>query len=76
MTTIYTDGNGTYYQPGDVNAQDGTKTDVNVRSQALYTTQAMMTATIPGAWTVAPNLSDIGGGVWWNGHLVDPQFAQ
>lgn len=73
---IYTDGNGTYYQPGDVNAQDGTRTDVNVRSRALYTTVAMPTASIPGTWALASNITDIGGGVWLpNGTLVDPSFA-
>jgi len=69
----YTDGNGNYFMPGDVN--DGNTGVLVTRSenQGAHTTEWMPTASLPlPGWTVAPNLTDVGGGVWVNGVLVDP----
>ena len=80
MANIYTDGAGNYYAPGNITVGNPSNTDVNVRSQACYTTVSMPTATLTsnlaGIWSVAPNLTDIGGGVWVNGALQDPSWVQ
>lgn len=72
----YTDGNGKYFAPGSLLTGDSTNQIVNIRTVDLYTSQTMsvndIQLLVKSGWIVAPNLTDIGGGVWVNGSLVDP----
>ena len=78
--TNYTDGTGKYYGPGSLITGDPSHQIVNVRSVSEYTSVTMpvatVTANIGSVWSVVPNLTDLGGGVWSNGLLVDPQQVQ
>ena len=72
---VYTDGAGNYFQPNGVTAAAPTMTQVGVTGigQGRGSTPMLTTSLPLPGWTIAPNLSDIGGGVWVNGLLVDPQ---
>jgi len=76
MANIYTDGAGNYYAPGNITVGNPSNQDVNLRCMAFYTTVSLPVSTVEsnlgGAWSVAPGLTDIGGGVWVNGVLQDP----
>lgn len=73
MSIVYTDGNGSYYQIGNPVTGNPATTEVDVRNSNAYTTQQLDSSSLPeSTWTIAPNLTDIGGGVWTNGLLVDP----
>jgi hypothetical protein len=71
MNPIYTDGAGNYYQLQATNA-DGTLV-VNQRNpDGFQTLNSQPAGFVPGAFAVAPGLTDLGGGVWVAGALVDP----
>jgi hypothetical protein len=77
MAVCYTDGNGNYFSiQGPDPASAGNSLVETTGVGQGHGTVLMVTSRLPLAgWTVAPNLTDIGGGVWVNGLLVDPSEA-
>jgi hypothetical protein len=80
INPIYTDGYGTYYCPGNILAGNAPYQVVDVRNQEFHGPQQMLVTTVQAnigsGWTLAPNLTDLGGGVWVAGQLVDPTGSE